>query len=90
MQALAELVSRLTGVEIAHLPNPRKEAAENDLNVTRDRFLDLGLNPTTLSEGLLEETREIGSKYASRADFSKIVAKTVWKAGMEIAPDLMS
>ena len=89
VQELAELVSKLTGVEIAHLPNPRKEAAENDLNVTRDRFLALGLDPTTLSDGLLEETREIGAKYASRADFSKIVAKTVWKAGMEVAPDLM-
>ena len=67
----------------------RREAAENDLNVTRDRFLALGLVPTTLSDGLLEEVREIGVKYASRADFSKIVAKTVWKAGMEVAPDLM-
>ncbi len=89
VKGLAELISRLTGVEIAYLPNPRKEAAENELNVTNDRFLSLGLDPTTLSEGLLEETREIGAKYASRADFSKIVAKTVWKAGMEVAPDLM-
>jgi UDP-sulfoquinovose synthase len=85
---LAELVSRLTGVEIAYLPNPRREAAENDLNVTSDRFQALGLNPTTLSEGLLEETHEIGSKYATRADMSKIIARSVWKAGMEVASDL--
>jgi UDP-sulfoquinovose synthase len=85
---LAELVSRLTGVEIAYLPNPRREAAENDLNVTSDRFKALGLNPTTLSEGLLEETHEIGSKYATRADMSKIIARSVWKAGMEVASDL--
>jgi UDP-sulfoquinovose synthase len=89
VKELAELIAKLTGVEIAHLPNPRKEAAENDLNVTRERFLALGLNPTTLSEGLLEETREIGAKYASRADFSKIMAKTVWRTGMEVSPDLM-
>ena len=48
-----------------------------------------GLEPTTLSEGLLEETREVGAKYAYRADFSKIVAKTVWRAGMEVSPDLL-
>ena len=48
---LAQLISELTGIEIANLPNPRREAAENDLNVSRDRFLALGLNPTTLSEG---------------------------------------
>ncbi len=85
---LAELISKLTGVEIANLPNPRKEAAENELEVVRDRFVDLGLNPTTLSEGLLEETREIGIKYADRADTSKIIARSVWNAGMETSPDL--
>ena len=45
VRELAELISKITGVEIANLPNPRKEAAENDLNVTRDRFVALGLNP---------------------------------------------
>ncbi len=90
LKDLAEMVSKLTGAEIAYLPNPRKEAAENDLNVTRDRFLALGLNPTTLSEGLVEETRDIGAKYADRVDLSKIIAKTVWNAGMETSPDLMS
>ncbi len=85
---LAELVSKLTGVEIANLPNPRREAAENDLVVANDRFLALGLNPTTLSEGLLEEAREIAMKYRDRADNSKIIARSVWRAGMETSPDL--
>ena len=71
------------------LPNPRKEAAENELNVTRERFLGLGLNPTTLSEGLLEEVRDVGKRYADRADLTKIVARSVWNKGMEVAPDLM-
>ncbi len=87
---LAELISRLTGVEVANLPNPRKEAAENDLNVTRDQFVALGLNPTTLDEGLLEESREIAKKYAHRADYTKIIARSVWNKGMETAPDLMT
>ena len=86
---LAELVARLTGAEIAYLPNPRKEAAENELIVTNDRFLALGLEPTTLSQGLVEETLEIGQKYASRADVTKIIARSVWTAGMETSPDLM-
>ena len=42
------------GAEIAYLPNPRREAEENDLIVRNDQFLALGLNPTTLSEGLLD------------------------------------
>jgi UDP-sulfoquinovose synthase len=89
VRELAELISRLTGVEVANLPNPRKEAAENDLNVSRDKFVALGLNPTLLSEGLLEESRDIAQKYASRADKTKIIARSVWNKGMETAPDLV-
>ena len=85
---LASLVSRLTGAEVVMLPNPRQEAAENDLVVQNDRFLALGLNPTTLSEGLLEEVRLVASKYRHRVDPSKIVARSVWRKGMEVAPDL--
>ncbi len=86
---LAAMISNLTGVEVANLPNPRREAAENELNVSRDRFLALGLNPTTLSEGLLEEVQQIAVKYRDRADTSKIVARSTWRAGMETADDLV-
>src|ERR1017187_138577 len=55
IRELAELISKLTGVEVALLPNPRREAVENELNVNRDKFLALGLNPTKLAAGLLEE-----------------------------------
>ncbi|HEX4790666.1 MAG TPA: NAD-dependent epimerase/dehydratase family protein, partial [Actinospica sp.] len=87
---LAKLVSGLTGVEIAHLPNPRREAVENDLVVRNDRFLALGLDPTTLSDGLLAEITEIAGRYRHRVDPSKIVARSVWRAGMETAADLIS
>lgn len=86
---LAAMISNLTGVEVANLPNPRREAAENELNVSRDRFLALGLNPTTLSDGLLEEVQQIAVKYRDRADTSKIVARSTWRAGMETADDLV-
>ena len=86
---LAKMVSGLTGAEVVQLPNPRREAAENELVVTNDRFLGLGLDATTLSERLLEECTEIASKYRHRVLPSKIVARSVWREGMETAPDFM-
>jgi UDP-sulfoquinovose synthase len=75
---LAELVARLTGAEIAWLPNPRKEAAENDLVVRNDQFLSLGLEPTTLAEGLLTEVVDVARKYAYRVDRSRVPAVSAW------------
>ena len=86
---LAELIAKETGVAIANLPNPRKEAVENELNVSRDRFIALGLDSTTLNEGLLEEIRDIANKYSYRADTTKIIARSVWNQGMETSPDLV-
>ena len=75
---LAELVSRLTGAEVAWLPNPRKEAAENDLIVKNDQFLALGLDPTTLADGLLEEVVEVAKKFAHRIDRARVPAVSGW------------
>ena len=87
---LAKMISDITGAEIAYLPNPRREAEENELIVRNDQFLALGLEPTTLSEGLLGEVTDVASRYRDRADLRKIIARSVWKAGMETADDLMT
>src|ERR1700683_4887716 len=75
---LAKLVADIMNADIAYLPNPRREAEENDLIVRNDQFLALGLEPTTLSEGLLEEGTEIARRYRDRVDPSKIIARSVW------------
>ena len=75
---LAEMVAGLTGAKIAWLPNPRKEAAENDLIVKNDQFLALGLNPTTLEAGLLDEVVEVARKFAHRIDRSRVPAVSAW------------
>jgi UDP-sulfoquinovose synthase len=76
---LAKLIADVTKVEISNLLNPRLEAADNELAVDNRQFLALGLNPTTLSEGLLEEVRDVTTKYAERVDRSKIPALSQWR-----------
>jgi UDP-sulfoquinovose synthase len=75
---LAEMVARLTGAEVAYLPNPRKEAEENDLIVRNDKFLALGLNPTRLEDGLLSEVVDVARRFAHRIDRSRVPAVSAW------------
>jgi UDP-sulfoquinovose synthase len=56
---LAKKVAALTGAQVNNLPNPRNEAVENDLIVDNRCFIELGLKPTTLDDGLLKEVVEI-------------------------------
>jgi len=75
---LAEMISGMTGAKVAYLPNPRKEAAENDLIVENNQFLELGLNPTTLAEGLLDEVVDVAKKYAHRIVRKRVPAVSAW------------
>jgi UDP-sulfoquinovose synthase len=80
VRELAQMVARLTGAQIEHLPNPRQEAEENELCVENRRLLALGLEPVTLEDGLLLEIAEIARRYAHRADLSKIPCQSCWNA----------
>lgn len=75
---LAQLVASLTGAEVMFLPNPRKEAVENELVVKNDQFLNLGLSPTKLADGLLSEVVDVAKKYAHRVDRTRVPAISAW------------
>jgi UDP-sulfoquinovose synthase len=75
---IAELVASMTGVEVNFIPNPRQEAAENELDVSNEKFCNLGLDPITLDTGLFDEVAEVVKKYKSRCDPTKILPASFW------------
>ncbi len=75
---LAKLISGMTGVPVAHVPNPRREDDRNDLRACNEGLLGLGLTPTTLRHGLLEEVTDVARRYAERCDRSRIPCVSHW------------
>lgn len=75
---LAELVASVTGATVEMVPNPRKEAAENDLKISNATFRKLGLEPILLKDALLNETLEIAAKYVGRHNPEAIPAVSLW------------
>jgi len=75
---LAKKVAALTGAEVNYLPNPRNEAVENDLIVDNRCFIELGLKPTTLDDGLLTEVVEVARRWSDRCDRTRIPCISAW------------
>lgn len=75
---VANLVAEMTGVEVNFIPNPRQEAAENELDVANKKFCNLGLDPITLDTGLFDEVTTIVKKYKERCDPEKILPASFW------------
>jgi len=65
-------------VEIGEVVNPRTEAQEHYYNPTHTKLLDLGLQPTLLSEDLVTATLTTLMTYQDRAALEAIAPRTTW------------
>lgn len=75
---IAQLVAGMTNVEVNFIPNPRQEAAENELDVANNKFCSLGLEPILLGEGLFDEVTKVVKKYQDRCNPTKILPASFW------------
>ncbi|NKY51460.1 NAD-dependent epimerase/dehydratase family protein [Nocardia vermiculata] len=82
---LARLVADITGAQVQLLADPREEAEENELQVCNDHLLGLGLEPTRLASGLLQESADIARRFAHRVDMTRIPCRSYWTRERESA-----
>jgi UDP-sulfoquinovose synthase len=78
VEVLAQIVTDMTGGDIAHVPNPRQEADANELSARNDHLVDLGLQPIMLRSGLLADEVEIARRYADRIATERILSTSYW------------
>jgi len=81
---LAEIISRMSGVEIRYYANPRNEDSKNALKLSCQGILKMGLTPKTLEQGLMSEIYDIAKKYRHRCDPAYIICTSVWHKGIPI------
>ena len=77
---LAEMIARMSGAKIAWLPNPRKEAAENDLIVKNEQIPRSRPEPDHAGRRACSaEIVDVGrKKFAYRVDRSRVPAVSAW------------
>jgi len=75
---IAQMVAQQTGVEVNLIPNPRQEAAENELDVANRNFCTLGLQPKTLDATLFDEVTTVVNRFKYRCNPAKILPASFW------------
>jgi len=66
-------------VQIEHLPDPRVEAESHYYNAKHSKLIELGLEPHSLSESLLDSIINIAIRYKARIDPGQFMPTVNWR-----------
>ena len=66
-------------VAIEHLPDPRVELEAHYYNAKHSKLIELGLEPHSLSESLVDSLINIAIRYKDRIDASQFVPTVNWR-----------
>lgn len=75
---LAELVSNIYGIEVKNVENPRNELASNELEVENTALTSLGFEPIQLTNGLIEDIRNLATEFKDNYDPNSVLNSPKW------------
>jgi len=75
---LAGMLSEQYGATIRHVPNPRKEAERNDLEVHNTGLKALGFKPIALQESLIDDVHFVADMFKSNFNENVVLNSPKW------------
>ena len=75
---LANMIKTGYGIDIDFKENPRKELAENELEVSNAGLVSLGFEPVTLNESLIEDVNFIAEETRANFSMSNVMTSPKW------------
>ncbi|PIB26598.1 NAD-dependent dehydratase [Amylibacter kogurei] len=78
VKGLAQILADQTGAEVQFVDNPRKELAENELEVANDGLRSLGFEPVLLNTDLIEDVKFIGNETKHNFDKANVLSSPKW------------
>lgn len=78
VRELAEILRQQWGAEVRIVDNPRKELAENDLEVSNAGLRSLGFEPITLSESMIEDVRFLAEAARPHFQSTNVMTSPKW------------
>lgn len=78
VKELAEYCAIAYNANISYVDNPRKELAENDLEVHNEGLISLGFEPITLQKNLADEVEQLAKACADGLNVERILSSPEW------------